>query len=115
MLDIKWNVQIDVFLACNYKEKAMCKKCLDIASDISILHYCYRKKPWHYNCIHPMRELFFKYQRLTPFDDRKRLATPWNRLHRFVHNLPYTMGLKQSKILTKSQFEKYQLGYTENK
>lgn len=114
MLDMKWNVQIDVFLACNYKEKAMCKKCLDIASDISILHYCYRKKPWHYNCIHPMRELFFKYQRLTPFDDWKRLATPWNRLHRFVHNLPYTMGLKQSKILTKSQFEKYQLKYTDN-
>ncbi len=113
MLDMKWNVQMDVFLTCNYKEETMRKKCLAIAQDIGILHYCYRKKPWHYNCIHPMRELFFKYQRLTPFDDWTRLCSPWNKVHRFVHNLPYTLGFKQSKILTKSQFESFLSDYTE--
>lgn len=107
MLKTKWNVQLDTFLAKNYQEEATRVHCLSIASDIGILHYCYRKKPWHYNCIHPMRELFFTYQKLTPFDDWARLTTPWNKLHRFIHNLPYTLGLKQSKVLNKKQFERY--------
>ena len=115
MLDFKWNVQIDVFGTDNYKDEALREKCLQIASDIGILHYCYRKKPWHYNCIHPLRELFFEYERLTPFDDYASLSSPWSRVHRFMHNLPYTIGLKKSKVLTKRQFEKYRLKYIENK
>lgn len=107
MLNPKWNVQMDAFLTRNYQEVATRRQCLAIVSDIGILHYCYRKKPWHYNCIHPMRECFFEYQKLTPFDDRARLSTPWNRLHRLIHNLPYTLGMKQSKVLTKQQFERY--------
>ena len=107
MLDMKWNVQIDVFLTKHYSDINLRNKCLAVAGDIGILHYCYRKKPWHYNCIHPMRELFFKYQKLTPFDDYSRLQKPLSKMHRFLHNLPYTLGIKESKILDKKKFEKY--------
>ena len=107
MLDMKWNVQIDVFLTKHYSDINLRNKCLAVAGDIGILHYCYRKKPWHYNCIHPMRDLFFKYQKLTPFDDYSRLQKPLSKMHRFLHNLPYTLGIKESKILDKKKFERY--------
>lgn len=107
MLDMKWNVQIDVFLTKHYSDINLRNKCLAVAGDIGILHYCYRKKPWHYNCIHPMRDLFFKYQKLTPFDDYSRLQKPLSKIHRFLHNLPYTLGIKESKILDKKKFERY--------
>jgi hypothetical protein len=54
-----------------------------------------------------MRELFFKYQKLTPFDDYSRLQKPLSKMHRFLHNLPYTLGIKEAKILDKKKFERY--------
>ena len=64
----------------------------------AILHYSSRK-PWQYHCMHPLRHLYFEYQDLTPWKGENVLNNWKPRLHRFIHFLPYTLGLKRSKYL----------------
>ena len=57
------------------------------------------RKPWQYHCMHPLRHLYFEYQDLTPWKGENVLNNWKPRLHRFIHFLPYTLGLKRSKYL----------------
>lgn len=63
-----------------------------------ILHYSARK-PWQYHCMHPLRYLFFEYQDLTEWKGCSPHKSWLKRLHRFVHLLPYTLGLKDDKYI----------------
>ena len=49
--------------------------------------------------MHPLRHLYFEYQDLTPWKGENVLNNWKPRLHRFIHFLPYTLGLKRSKYL----------------
>ena len=31
-----------------------------------IIHFCMPTKPWHYECINPFKELYYKYRAMTP-------------------------------------------------
>lgn len=35
----------------------------------AIIHFCMPQKPWHYECINPYKELYFKYRKMTPWPD----------------------------------------------
>lgn len=32
-----------------------------------IIHFCMPQKPWHYECINPYKELYYKYREMTPW------------------------------------------------
>ena len=35
----------------------------------AVIHFCMPQKPWHYECINPFRELYYKYRRMTPWPE----------------------------------------------
>lgn len=107
MVGMRWNVQADFYLAKHYRHPADCKTCVRIISNPAIIHFSYRKKPWLYNCDHPMRNHFFHYQQFTPYDDLPRLNSISSRLHRFIHNLPYTLHLKKRKYINEKEMREY--------
>lgn len=37
----------------------------------TIIHYTHYIKPWHKGCLHPLKDLFMKYKRLSPWYKRK--------------------------------------------
>ena len=34
-----------------------------------IIHFCMPQKPWHYECINPFREIYYKYRKMTPWPE----------------------------------------------
>ncbi len=105
LVDYKWNVQIDVFDRVNHKTEEDRNRCLGIISNAAIIHFCHRKKPWHYACAHPMKQVFFDAELLTTFDSLSPISTPWVKVKLFFHNILYTLGLKKQKMLTESELK----------
>lgn len=106
MVSLKWNAQDEFFRLCHYADPEERAICLKAVRDPAIIHFSYKEKPWLYDCCHPLRHLFAKYQSLTPFNDWKRIESPANRLHRFVHLLPYSLGMKPWKYITSEQLDR---------
>lgn len=72
MLPLKYNVQENFFYQLKYMtfDYWSRKKEVDFAiQDPWILHYTGQIKPWMAECLHPMKEEFFVYQRQTPWRD----------------------------------------------
>ena len=95
---MKWNVQEGAYRVPKGKAADWCPPYIDTILHPAILHYSSRK-PWQYHCMHPLRHLYFEYQDLTPWKGENVLNNWKPRLHRFIHFLPYTLGLKRSKYL----------------
>lgn len=93
LVDMKWNVQEGAF-----RKKTAHLYPKQLISEPIILHYSSRK-PWQYHCMHPLRSLFFEYQNLTEWKGCNPLTSWTARLHRFIHLLPYTLGLKANKYI----------------
>lgn len=98
LVDMKWNVQEGAYRVPKGKTADWCPPYIDTILHPAILHYSSRK-PWQYHCMHPLRHLYFEYQDLTPWKGENVLNNWKPRLHRFIHFLPYTLGLKRSKYL----------------
>lgn len=103
LLDYVWNVQIDVFDRVNHKNREASDRCLRIISEAAIIHFCHRKKPWHFACAHPMRRVYFDAERLTPYDSLAALQSGKVRSRLFFHNILYTLGIKKQKMLTERE------------
>ena len=98
LIDIKWNVQDDFYRNNRYTSPAWKPSYTDAILHPIILHYSGRK-PWAYHAMHPLRHLFFHYQRLTPYDDSAKQKKISTRIYRFIHLLPYILGLKPKKYV----------------
>ena len=35
----------------------------------AIIHFCMPQKPWHYECINPFKDLYYKYRKMTPWPE----------------------------------------------
>ena len=98
LLDMKWNVQESAY---RISQKGLADDSplyMETLKHPSILHYSGRK-PWQYHCMHPLRMLYFEYERQLPEAWRKETDKWWVRLHRFIHLLPYTLRLKENKYI----------------
>lgn len=42
---------------------------IEACKNPAIIHFCMPQKPWHYECINPYKELYFKYRKMTPWPD----------------------------------------------
>jgi len=80
-LDQRWNYRVDCF------KKLMDPVCgqtrvSDLQRDVSIIHFASATKPWDYEVVHPGKNLFFEYVRMTAWRrwrPRPRLRTLRNR------------------------------------
>ena len=97
-VDIRYNVQEGAYRLPKDKPADWQPPYIDLLLHPAILHYSSRK-PWQYHCMHPLRDLFFKYQDMTPWAGQHPLNSLAARFHRFIHLLPYTLGLKRSKYV----------------
>ena len=110
MVDMRWNVQADFYLAKHYLHPDDRKTCVSIIAHPAIIHFSYHKKPWLYHCDHPMRSRFFYYQQFTPYNDLPRLHSLSSRCHRMIHNLPYILHLKKRKYINEKEMLRYIAG-----
>lgn len=97
-VDIAYNLQEGAYRLPAGKPADWQPPYIDMLLRPAILHYSSRK-PWQYHCMHPLRHLFFEYQNMTPWAGEHPLNTFGARLHRFIHLLPYTLGVKRSKYI----------------
>ena len=72
---------------------------LPISKRLPVRPFCIiRAQAWQYHCMHPLRRLYFEYESLLPGVEKKNDG--WAvRLHRFVHFLPYALGIKSEKYI----------------
>ena len=105
VLPVRWNVQ-DGFYRDMGKVISAEWKCAYSHALLhpGILHYTNRK-PWEYHCMHPLRQLFYQYQDFTSWKGQSVLNNIGARMHRFVHLLPYMMGLKRRRYFPLDAFE----------
>lgn len=97
LLDMKWNVQESAY---RLSRKGLADRqplYMETLRHPSILHYSGRK-PWQYHCMHPLKDRWLEYACRVPGMEpgTERWQT---RLRRFVHFLPYTLGLKADKYM----------------
>jgi len=98
LVDMKWNVQEGAYRIPKGRTAHWCPPYIETLKHPAILHYSARK-PWQYHCMHPLRNLYLYYQKLTPWKDEHVLNHYGARIHRFLHMLPYTLHLKKGKYL----------------
>lgn len=110
IIPMRYNVQ-DAFYRKFNKGRNLPAGCPSIYREAllhpAILHYTNRK-PWEYHCMHPLRQLFYDYQDLTPYAGQSVLNSPSKRIHRFIHLLPYSLGLKPKRYYSLSVIKKNQ-------
>lgn len=61
-----------------------------------VVHYTNRK-PWDWDSLHPMRQLFFHYQQYTPWRGSNILHNPLWLVARWFKLLPYTLHLRKAR------------------
>lgn len=96
LVDLTWNAQ-DGFYRASLDEGRR-RRYADTLLDPVILHYTNRK-PWEYDSLHPLREEYRRYLDLTPWRGDYPWTTPGNRVRRFFHLLPFTIGLRRPKYV----------------
>ena len=42
---------------------------IEACKNPTIIHFCMPQKPWHYECINPFKELYYKYCKMTPWPE----------------------------------------------
>lgn len=94
VLDFRYNL-MEYFL---YVEEWMCldrkyySEIIEACHTPVIIHFCMRKKPWHYECINPFKTLYYKYRAMTPWPEvelthRKEKLTPKLKLKQLLGKL----------------------------
>jgi lipopolysaccharide biosynthesis glycosyltransferase len=64
-----------------------------------VLHFT-NKKPWRFDSLHPLRDRYFHYLDLTPWQGLRPDLAFGVRLRRALKLLPYKLGLRRPKYLT---------------
>lgn len=102
LADPKWNVQ-DAFYRRSWQSgDAWQERLSDALLHPSILHFTNRK-PWEYDSQHPLRDVYFKYQDLTPWKGKRVLDNPLWRICRFFRLLPFYLHMRQPKYVRLEQ------------
>ena len=52
-----------------YLDRKYYPEIIDACQNPAIIHFCMPQKPWHYECINPFKELYYKYRKMTPWPE----------------------------------------------
>lgn len=50
-----------------YLDRKYYPEIIDACKNPVIIHFCMPQKPWHYECINPFKDLYYKYRKITPW------------------------------------------------
>jgi lipopolysaccharide biosynthesis glycosyltransferase len=76
-LPLKWNQQTYFFDDKIYQEFQNRQDFIDARVNPSVIHYTSSHKPWDYISMHPYKEEYFYYLKLTPWQDFKPKTSMW--------------------------------------
>lgn len=94
VLDFKYNL-LEWYLYVEdhlYLEKKYYSEIIKACNNPTIIHFCMPVKPWHYECINPFKNLYYKYKAMTPWPEvrlihRKEKLSAKMRLKRLLGKL----------------------------
>ena len=52
-----------------YLDRKYYPEIIDACKNPAIIHFCMPQKPWHYECINPFKDLYYKYRKMTPWSE----------------------------------------------
>ena len=52
-----------------YLDRKYYPEIVEACKNPAIIHFCMPQKPWHYECINPFKELYYKYRKMTPWPE----------------------------------------------
>ena len=52
-----------------YLDRKYYPEIIEACKNPVIIHFCMPQKPWHYECINPFKELYYKYRKMTPWPE----------------------------------------------
>ena len=52
-----------------YLDRKYYPEIIDACNNPAIIHFCMPQKPWHYECINPFKDLYYKYRKMTPWPE----------------------------------------------
>lgn len=73
MLPFKYNL-LEYYLYTEewlYLDRKYYSEIIEACKSPAIIHFCMPQKPWHYECINPYKELYYKYRAMTPWPKLK--------------------------------------------
>lgn len=73
MLPFKYNL-LEYYLYTEdwlYMNRKYYPEIIEACKSPAIIHFCMPQKPWHYECINPYKELYYKYRAMTPWQEVK--------------------------------------------
>lgn len=73
MLPFKYNL-LEYYLYTEdwlYMDRKYYPEIIEACKSPAIIHFCMPQKPWHYECINPYKELYYKYRAMTPWPELK--------------------------------------------
>ena len=68
-LDLRWNANTRLYTPDDIQPTYSQEEALDAATAPGIIHFTDRKKPWHTNCNHPLRYLYWELRNQTPWKE----------------------------------------------
>lgn len=87
-LPLKWNVSSRMFTSNDLEHAYSIDMAAEAINNPGILHYTDSKKPWNLFCDHPLRQLYWRYRRDTPFSAlslRERFIRRWQGRVQYTH------------------------------
>lgn len=73
MLPFKYNL-LEYYLYTEdwlYMDRKYYSEIIEACKSPAIIHFCMPQKPWHYECINPYKELYYKYITMIPWQELK--------------------------------------------
>ena len=71
ILDFKYNL-LEYYMYTEqwlYLDRRYYPEIIEACKKPVIIHFCMPQKPWHYECINPYKELYYKYRKMTPWPE----------------------------------------------
>lgn len=71
ILDFQYNL-LEYYLYTEdwlYLDRKYYPKIVEACQNPTIVHFCMPQKPWHFECINPYKELYYKYRKMTPWPE----------------------------------------------
>lgn len=70
-IDFKFNL-LEYYLYTEdwlYLDRKYYPKIIEACQNPIIVHFCMPQKPWHFECINPYKEFYYKYRKMTPWPE----------------------------------------------
>lgn len=92
-VSIKYNINPGFYLKDPLISRKYWQDMMESRANPVIIHYTGAAKPWHYECIHPLKQEFWKYAKLSPWKIRRSYVSFKSALRYYLKILASKVGL----------------------